>query len=384
MSDRIYYPTQQVAIAPELSTDYRAVRGAQTVSFTENFPSQEIFQLGKLEIYATLENLPSIDLTVTKVLDGCVLAYLLATRTAATPTLLSRTQEQCKIALSIFDVAQEQASGTPLCTAEMSGFDVSALSYTFTNEGAFNESVSFIGNDIIVSEDLGILNPDAIARRDAINVTGQFTGDTDPCTFVNQRQHFLWLYDAGAGLDTESRMADPDASILPNDLPGITDSGTNELLGDGTYTASIESITISSSLSREEKFSLGVLKPSCRYLTIPVEVTCEIQYTAYNCPFVSATSEGVLTTGNDQCAAGGYNLTDQSIRVAVCDGTRIYLGRKNRLTSLNYSGGDATGGNVTVSQSYRTSNDFTDMHENDIATLAATWWASRDTYLTAQ
>lgn len=383
-AERIYYATQQVAIAPELSADYRPVRGAQTVSFTENFPSEQIFQLGKLEIYATLENLPNIDMTVTKVLDGCVPAYLLATRTAVLPTLISRTQEQCKVALSIFDVAQEEASGTPLCTAEMSGYDVSSLSYTFATEGAFQESIGFVGNDVVVSDDTTILNPDVITRRDNIAVVGMMTGDTDPCTFINQRQHFIWLYDAGAGLDTENRMADPDASILPNDIPGITDSGTNEPLVGGGYEADIESITISTTLSREEKFSLGVLKPTCRYLQTPVEVTCEIQYKAYECPFKSATSEGILTTGDDQCAVGGYNLFDQSIRVAICDGLRIYLGRKNRLQSLNYSGGDTSGGNVTVSQSYRTSNDLTVMHENDIATNAAAWWSTRDTYLTAQ
>lgn len=384
MSERIYYATQQIAIAPVNSTDYQPVRGGQTLSLSETFPSQEIFQLGKLEIYTQLENLPSIEMTVTKVLDGHPLAYLLATRTASTPTLINRTNEQCKLALSVFDITKEAATGVPMCTAEMSGADVTSLSYSFTNDGAFEESVGFIVNDIVLSEDSGILNPADIARRDAINVNGFFTGQEDPNPIVNQRQHFIFDYSGASGTDAVGMMADPDATILPRNVPGITDSGTNEADGNGGYNVSVESISVSATLSREELFSLGTLKPTCRYLQVPIEVTTEITFRAYDCPFISATADGVLNTGVDACDVSAYNIQDQSIRIATCEGTRIYLGRKNRLQSHNYSGGDTSGGNVTVSQTYRTFNDFTVMHENDTATNASTWWTNRDTYLTAQ
>lgn len=381
---RIYYATQQIAISPNDTVDYEPVKGGQTLSLSQDFPSQEIFQLGKLAIYAQLEDLPNMDVSLTKVLDGCPLAYLLATRRADYPTLISRTQHQCKVALSIFDVDAEGANGTPLCTAELTGCDVNNLSYTFTNQGAFEESVGFISNDIIVSNDDTILNPDAITRRDNISVTGLFTGDVlDPCSIINQRQHFIWAYDGGAGLDSAGFMDDPDASILPRDIEGITDSGTNEPSGD-IYTVDVESISVSATLSRESLTSLGTLAPSLRYLSVPIEVTTEIQFRAKNRPFISATAIGILNTGEDQCSEGGYNLSDQSIRIAVCDGTRIYLGEHNRVQSNNVSGGDTSGGNVVVSRTYRTFNDFTVMHENDIADNAATWWTNRSDYLTAQ
>ena len=42
-------------------------------------------------------------------------------------------------------------------------------------------------------------------------------------------------------------------------------------------------------------------------------------------------------------------LTPEAIRVVTCEGTAIYLGNQNKLASVSYGGGDAGGGNVTVS-----------------------------------
>ena len=64
---------------------------------------------------------------------------------------------------------------------------------------------------------------------------------------------------------------------------------------------------------------------------------------------------------------------DRTIRVATCEGTRIYLGRKNKLSSVNYSGGDAGGGNVSVSYTFTTFNDFTVMHSGDPHSNGTTW-----------
>ena len=55
----------------------------------------------------------------------------------------------------------------------------------------------------------------------------------------------------------------------------------------------------------------------------------------------------------------------------------IYLGEKNKLASVNYGGGDAGGGNVTVSYSYTTFNDFTVLHPEDPNASGAEWWANR-------
>ena len=65
------------------------------------------------------------------------------------------------------------------------------------------------------------------------------------------------------------------------------------------------------------------------------------------------------------CGSTGRNVNNRTIRIASCDGTRIYLGRKNKLSSVNYSGGDTGGGNVTISYTFSTFNDCTVMHSQD-------------------
>ena len=75
-------------------------------------------------------------------------------------------------------------------------------------------------------------------------------------------------------------------------------------------------------------------------------------------------------------------MTPQSIRIVSCDGTSIYLGTQNKLDSVNYGGGDAGGGNVTVSYSYSTFNDFTVIHPQDPDNSGEVWWTNRASYLT--
>ena len=67
--------------------------------------------------------------------------------------------------------------------------------------------------------------------------------------------------------------------------------------------------------------------------------------------------------------------------IVTCEGTAIYLGEKNKLSSVNYGGGDAGGGNVTVTYSYTTFNDFTVIHPQDPNVSGSGWWASRSGYL---
>ena len=140
---------------------------------------------------------------------------------------------------------------------------------------------------------------------------------------------------------------------------------------------------VSADLGREEINELGRRAPYHRFATFPVEVTCEIEVTTISGTMVSATENGILTTGAGSCIDAG-NLGNRTIRLVTCEGTRIYLGRKNKLASVNYGGGDAGGGNVAVSYTYTNFNEFTVVHSGDPHASGPTWWTNRnlDTYLT--
>ena len=65
--------------------------------------------------------------------------------------------------------------------------------------------------------------------------------------------------------------------------------------------------------------------------------------------------------------AGGGNLVEQSIYFECDEGTKINLGTKNKLASVNFNGATAGkgGGNATTSYSYTTFNDFLVQHSAD-------------------
>jgi hypothetical protein len=65
---------------------------------------------------------------------------------------------------------------------------------------------------------------------------------------------------------------------------------------------------------------------------------------------------------------------------------RLWLGKKNKLSSVTYGGGDAGGGNSTVTYSYSNFNDFTVMHSGDVGdnggnSDGSTKWTNRDEYI---
>jgi len=192
------------------------------------------------------------------------------------------------------------------------------------------------------------------------------------------------LFGAGAtnqGLaDDNSALDYPDITVLPQDVYGVTSSGTNIIGADGNFGAHVNSISVSTDLGREEIQELGRRAPYFRFATFPVEVTCEIEVTSSSGTMVSATEAGILTGAGTSCVDAG-NLGNRTIRIATCEGTRIYLGRKNKLASVNYGGGDAGGGNVTVSYTYTNFNDFTVMHSGDPHGSGPTWWDERNTNL---
>ena len=64
------------------------------------------------------------------------------------------------------------------------------------------------------------------------------------------------------------------------------------------------------------------------------------------------------------CPTEETNLKNQKILVVTCEGTTIDLGHKNKLQSVNYTGGDTGGANVTITYSYTNFNDLDVTHSS--------------------
>tara|TARA_R110000824_G_scaffold10866_5_gene47610 strand:- start:5591 stop:6775 length:1185 start_codon:yes stop_codon:yes gene_type:complete len=394
MANRIYFANQQVAFRANGDAGanaWAAAHGVQSVAVTTTFNLEQAFELGQLSIYENIEGVPDVEVTMTKVLDGYPLLYTLATKNNAlgspgpdnipltSPTLAGRSNEKCIVAIGIWPDTSDQASGTSYVQQmEMSGMFVSSIGYNFPLEDNFTEDITLVGNDKAWAD---VDNPgDAIGCDNptwALKMaTGQFNGSDAPIGTgeINRRENLAFA--------SSGEVIDSDAGVnfcrFPTEIPGVSSSGWMSPR-DSANTAHLSSVTVSTDLGREELFELGTRQPYARVVTFPIEVTCDIEMISLSGDMVNAFADGC--GGNDPCTGIVDNLTNQIIRVATCEGTRIYLGEKNKLSSVNYGGGDAGGGNVSVTYSYTNFNDCTVMHPRDPSTGIV--WEDRKDYLQA-
>jgi hypothetical protein len=242
--------------------------------------------------------------------------------------------------LAIYADDKIAASGNSISAVTCSGMYVSSVSYTFPVDGNFTEDVTLVGNNKVWGG----------------TVTGAFNNSDEPES------------KSGVGRRQFLNMAN---CRFPTQIPGISSSGTNEAIGGGSgFAAHFQNITVSCDFGREAIQELGTFAPYHRFVTFPVEVTSEFEVVAISGDMINATESGyyagltgttVAGTNTPQCS-GRHNLLDQTIFLETCEGTRIYLGTKSKLTSVNYTGGDTGGGNVGVTYSYSTFNDFVVAH----------------------
>lgn len=373
---RVFYAVEQVGIAIDGSTSFNALHGVQSIGMTTNFNLQQIFEFGQISLYENVELIPDVQITATKVLDGYPLMYHRATQTAISPTLVGRSNEKCLWSLAIFPDTNQSANGSAVTQVTCSGLFVSALSYKYDLDNAFTEDMTMVGNNKVWAND------PKYAAAPSINFAGAFTTNADAPIAAGQhasrRQDMIFLPSV-TGLDTNGMIADPDCTILPPEIFGISNSGTNDVQSDGNFGAHLISISLSTDLGREAINELGRRGPYHRFAKFPTAVTTEVQVTTTSGDMVSATESGIYTTGTG-CGSQLGNLKYRTIRVATCDGTRVYAGIKNKLLSSNYSS-DTGGNNVAVTYTFQNFNDLTVLHSGDPNTSGTTWWAARTTYL---
>lgn len=338
---RVIFGIYAVGLAPDGSTSYTAVHGLQSIGITTTFNLEQVFEIGQSNIYQNLENIPDIEITTNKVMDGYIPIYCLATRAGKTSnTLYGRSAAACSMAMSIFGDTSDSASGTPLREVNMSGLFISSVGYTLPVDGFCTEDVTFVGNH-------------KVWKSSGFTFTGSlFTNQDAPLSFasgtggVQRRQNVVF---GGTG---------GNYTLLPTPnyggIPGISASGTNDKVAD-VYNAHIQSIKVSVSLGRESLLELGRRNPYYRPINALSQVTTDIELLSQYGDDVSATDTGVIT-------ASGTNLEDKAIRIYLQEGLNVDLGTRNKLSNVAMGGGDTGGANQTLTFSYVNFNFFTVSH----------------------
>lgn len=310
---------------------WEVVHGVQSVGVTTNFSLEQVFEFGQLEIYENIEALPELEVTVERVLDGTKPLWFMVTDDTKTTLNEAVANYKADIGLNIYPDSQNRASGTALRQFMfMSGMFISNVTYTYPVDGNFTESITMVGNDKTWLQS---------ANAPSGNWTQERVGNggVEDATVI------------GSGVQRRENL-DLTATEVPTDLPGITGAGVGNIAGG--IDEHLQTITLSVDIGREDLFELGAKKPFFKSVTFPVEVSAT---------FEAVTAEGDLV---EALSDNDTNLTAQNILIKTDSGLTVDLGSENKLLSIDFGGGDAGGGNDTVTYTYQTFNVFSISHDN--------------------
>lgn len=386
---RVFYATQGVVVgdfkATSIVDSWQAgdsyldgdgklmiAHGLQSIGVSTNFNLEQIFELGQLSLYENFEEVPEIEVTFEKVLDGYSLIYHLGTVDATNPTLTGRSEARADVRMAIGLTADTSIQSGNSGVAELycSGMYINAVSYNLATDGNFTESTTFVGNDkqwYSGSENGILVSAKAIISAFTTSIFGN-DAPVSPDNSVLRRQNVV-IGSAGLGMASGTFR-----TVVPDFIEGTTTGATgvtDALNGNGlnsncsyiddsdANTVHLNSASISVDLGRESINELGSKAPYSRYVSFPVDVTCDIEVTAVGGDNIDAAEEA-------------KNLSDHSIQFVLDDSTVLQLGNKNKLTSVTYGGGDAGGGNATISYSMTNSNDFVVLHSGDPISISGT------------
>ena len=326
ISKRTFWAMEGVSIgASTVSavTGSTFVPAVQSVGITTNFNLEQIFQLGQLQIYQDLEEVPDIEITIEKAVDDTGGLFGRCMKAAASATIVADQNEKVNVFFSVGIDTEDNIGGeNSIAHIYCSGMFLSSYSANFVTDGFFTESATLVGNHKVWNAAGGDAGGEPAAPA---------TGD------VARRQNFS--FDPGPAAVT--------ANLVAN--------------------AAVNSCTISTDLGREEMNILGQRLPYHRFVTFPVEVTCEIEMYVTNILAVSQAA-GVGASKQLDAFDNIDNTTEEEIVVSVSDAAanNVFsnagaihtwnLGEKNRLQSITWGGGDTGGSNATLTLSYRNFN----------------------------
>ena len=79
---------------------------------TTTFSLEQAFELGQLEIYENIEGVPSVEMTINRLLDGTAMAYVLCAGSYANADSINlASQNTFNVRLGIWDEAVVDAAG---------------------------------------------------------------------------------------------------------------------------------------------------------------------------------------------------------------------------------------------------------------------------------
>lgn len=298
-TNRIFYACQAVGFG---ATGGSAITGVQSVGCNSTFGLEQVFQLGQIEIYENIEGTPEVELTIEKVFDSADNLYGLFA--GANQSITQVATKRNTVTLAIVADTESVHQGTAgTIGVECTGVYMSNYSANFSVDGTSTDTITVVGNH----QNWGAKTM-TIAKNEAADVA--------------KRQDLTLAVGGVAG---------------PVGL-----------------TTKVQSATVSIDFGREDLLEFGKKTPYFRAASFPVECSAEVTFNAVAANLTSNLNFVDPQTSDVQSA-------DSSVSISYSAGGTGTgsVGISGRCTGMNYSGGDASGGNATVSYSYTGYNNFT-------------------------
>ena len=311
--NRVYYACQAV----EFNGHF--LEGVQSVGINASYNFEQVFELGLLEIYENVEGIPEVEVTIEKaVLSGVKpLVESMALNTTYGGTAESVSSSTANPAHNIIKIAD----ATP---------EIVLHTFAETATTVFGSTPAGTNSLVITS---GFLT--------SYSITGNMDGpSTESLSFTSNN------YDWGTTASMTALTANSGAAQVVQKRQNANPYNYKGL----------QSWTMSCDFGREDIMELGKKQPITKVATFPLEVTCEEEFlnrntTATNGPDFPGTPECADVTGTSLKKHGFAPCNDSDPDIMVS-------GENFRLTSVNHTGGDAGGGNQTVTKSFQTFNSF--------------------------
>lgn len=285
MANRIFYAVQSVNFGG-------VATGFQSVSVNSSVDFEQVFELGRLDVYENLEGVPSVEITAERAFPAGNGGSTIWT-TAGGGNTQDAAIARPEIGMSVADDSAATFSATGFLRS--TGTYISSWSCNFPVEGFATESCTVVGNHVDWSAGTGgTIHPEA-------------TGSS-----------------AGTGLVVRRQ--------------------------DVTNYAKLQSVSFNADIGREDLFELGKKSPYFRAATFPVETGSEWEYLA------AAGLQGPQAGAALAFTADQTNDATSDVAVSF---QGVSIGSAARLNGTSYSGGDAGGGNATVTYSYIAYNFLT-------------------------
>lgn len=374
---RIFYASQGVHLQPVTTgtlgdfrvpsnytkyPDWIQPLGLQSAGISTTFNSEPVSQLGTLKIYSQTETSPQVEVTLSKLIDGSAPLYSLCTAKpesgggllSVNRDIVESANNMVNVRFAVFSDTLPHATGNSSYYTLCSGMYLSSISYTFPVDGNATEEATLVGSNKVWSQSVGV--PGDVDTLETDNNATPFGSGT---SFLARRQYVAIT---GGNVSAPARSADGKlsnpSSVTMSVLPTGTQGGI-PIVGatDAERKPIIQNISISADFGRENINELGFFGPYYKYMSFPIEVTSEFEVVSVSGDLINADDFNSV----QGCAQSFSNLADKEIVIKVCgntdaDSLLIDLGKKNKLTSVNYTGGDTGGGNVATTYSFQTFN----------------------------